>query len=267
MESRYSIFVVPPFSQLGDITSFCVSGVSSPLTCRHLASQPWKFSGIVYVEVGSLLKVIYYGATSRHLSNKADIFPTTSQQPGLSANLPSSSSIFSCRQADICFCFTLHSQHRGKRQFHSELLRISLAYFIPFASEYSTSSISCHQVVRALKLPLLRLIRFLRKNTDESPSKRTSTSVPSEVRTSQFTNSLSPWSNESNHPEEDDVIFDDEKNPEEIAAAELRINRRRGYDPNSSLDENNTSSLSGVGSSVSSTPSLERAIKKKKVGI
>ena len=87
--------------------------------------------------------------------------------------------------------------------------------------------------------------------------------MPSEVRISQFTNSLSPWSNESNHPEEDDVIFDDEKNPEEIAAAELRINRRRGYDPNSSLDENNTSSLSGVGSSISSTPSIERAIKKK----
>ena len=29
-----------------------------------------------------------------------------------------------------------------------------------FASEYSTSSISCHQVVRALKLPLLSLTRF-----------------------------------------------------------------------------------------------------------
>ena len=39
----------------------------------------------------------------------------------------------------------------------------------------------------------------------------------------------------------------------------------RGYDPNSSIDENNSSFLSGVGSSVSSTPSLERAIKKKKV--
>ena len=106
---------------------------------------------------------------------------------------------------------------------------------------------------------------FLRKSTDESPSKTTSTSVPSEVRISQSTNSLSPRSNESNHPEEDDVISDDEKTPEEIAAAELRANRRRGYDPNSSLDENNTSFLSGVGSSVSSTPSLERAIKKKKI--
>ena len=89
--------------------------------------------------------------------------------------------------------------------------------------------------------------------------------MPSEVRTSQSTNSLSPRSNESNHPEEDDVISDDEKNPEEIAAAELRVNRRRGYDPNSSLDENNTSFLWGVGSSVSSTPSLERATKKKKI--
>ena len=96
---------------------------------------------------------------------------------------------------------------------------------------------------------------FLRKSTDESPSKTTSPSVPSEVRTSQFTNSLSPRCNESNHPEDDDVISDDEKTPEEIAAAELRANRRRGYDPNSSLDENNTSFLSGVGSFVSSTPS------------
>ena len=81
------------------------------------------------------------------------------------------------------------------------------------------------------------------------------------MRTSQSTNSLSPRSNKSNHPEEDVVISDDEKTPEERAAAELRANRRRGYDPNSSLDENNTSFLS----SVSSTPSLERAIKKKKI--
>ena len=89
--------------------------------------------------------------------------------------------------------------------------------------------------------------------------------MPSEVRTSQSTNSLSPRSNESNHPEEDDVISDDDKTPEEIASAELCANRRRGYDPNPSLDKNNTSFLSGVGSSVSSTLSLERAIKKKKV--
>ena len=97
---------------------------------------------------------------------------------------------------------------------------------------------------------------FLRKSTDESPSRTTSPSLPSEVRTSQSTTSLNPRYDESNHPEEDDVISDDEKNPEEIAAAELRANRRRGYDPNSSLDETNTSLLSGVGSSVSSTPSL-----------
>ena len=38
-----------------------------------------------------------------------------------------------------------------------------------------------------------------------------------------------------------------------------------GYNPNLSIDENNSSFLSRVGSSVSSTPSLERAIKKKKV--
>ena len=73
---------------------------------------------------------------------------------------------------------------------------------------------------------------FLRKSTDESPSfKTTSTSVPSEVRTSQSTISLNPRYNESNHPEEDDVISDDEKTPEEIAAAELRANRRRGMIP------------------------------------
>ena len=92
---------------------------------------------------------------------------------------------------------------------------------------------------------------FLRKSTDESPSRTTSPSVPSEVRTSQSTGSSNPRYDESNHREEDDVISDDEKIPEEIVAAELRANRRRGYDPNSSLDENNTSFLSGVGSSVS----------------
>ena len=107
---------------------------------------------------------------------------------------------------------------------------------------------------------------FLRKSTDESPSfKTTSTSVPSEVRTSQSTNSLSPRSHESNHPEDEDDISDDDKSPEEKAAADLRAIWRRGYYPNSSLDENNTSFLSGVGSSVSSTLSVERAIKKKKV--
>ena len=34
---------------------------------------------------------------------------------------------------------------------------------------------------------------------------------------------------EANHLEEDDVISDDERTPEEIAAAELRANKRRGY--------------------------------------
>ena len=107
--------------------------------------------------------------------------------------------------------------------------------------------------------PSTKTHSFLRKTTDESPSmKTTSTSVPSEVRTSQSTNSLSRWSNESNHPEEVDDISDDDKTPEEKVAADLRANRRRGYDPNSSLDRNNTSFLSGVGLSVSSTPSLER---------
>ena len=95
LKSRYSIFVVPLFSQLGNISIFCVSGVFSPSICRHRKSQPGKFSGIVFIEVGSLLKVIWNGATSRHLSDTADIFPTASQQPGFSATLPSSSYIFS----------------------------------------------------------------------------------------------------------------------------------------------------------------------------
>ena len=44
-----------------------------------------------------------------------------------------------------------------------------------------------------------------------------------------------------NHPEDEDDIFDYDKFPEEKAAADLRTTRRRGFDPNSSLDENNTS--------------------------
>ena len=101
------------------------------------------------------------------------------------------------------------------------------------------------------------------------------------MRTSQSTNSLSPRSNEFlngesdlpgedsrefvNLPEDEDDIFDDDKFPKERVAADLRASKRRGYDPNSSIDKNNSSFLSGVGSSVSSTPSLERAVKKKKV--
>ena len=82
--------------------------------------------------------------------------------------------------------------------------------------------------------PSTKTHSFLRRSTDESLSiKTTSTLVPSEVKTSQSTNSLSPWSNESNHPEEDDDISDDDKSPEEKAAADFRANRRRGYDPNS----------------------------------
>ena len=130
--------------------------------------------------------------------------------------------------------------------------------------------------------PSTKTHSFLRKSTGESPLiKTTRTSVPFELRTSQSTNSLSPRSNESNnnksdlpcedsreffnHPEEDDDISEDDKSPEEKAAADLCATRRRGYNPNSSLDENNTSFLSGVGSSESSTPSHERAINKKKV--
>ena len=103
---------------------------------------------------------------------------------------------------------------------------------------------------------------FLRKSTDESPSKTTSTSVPVEVRTSQSTNSLSLRSKEFhidesdlpcedsrefvNHPEDEDEIFDDDKTPEEKAAADLCASKRRRYDPNPSIDENNSSFLSGA---------------------
>ena len=67
--------------------------------------------------------------------------------------------------------------------------------------------------------PSAKTHSFLRKSTDESPLiKTTSTSVPSEVTTSQSTDSLSPRSYESNHPEEDNEIFDDDKSPEEKAA-------------------------------------------------
>ena len=92
--------------------------------------------------------------------------------------------------------------------------------------------------------PSTKTHSFLRKSTDESHSKTTSTSVPSEVRTSQSTNSLSPRSNESindesdfvgedsrefvNHPEDEDDIFDDDKSSDEKAAADLRASRRRG---------------------------------------
>ena len=116
--------------------------------------------------------------------------------------------------------------------------------------------------------PCTKTHSFPRKSTGESPLIKTNcTSVPVEVRTSQSTNSLSPRGNESNnsesdlfgeysrefvnHPEDDDDIFDDVKFPEKKAAADLRATRRRGYDLNSSHDENDTSFHSGVGSSVS----------------
>ena len=118
---------------------------------------------------------------------------------------------------------------------------------------------------------------FPRKSTGESPLiKITRTSVSVEVRTSQFTNWLTPRSNESNDDESDlhfsvkihgnslIVLRMRTTSPEEKAAADLRASRRRGYDPNF-FDENNSSFLSGVESSVFSTPSLARAIKKKKV--
>ena len=118
---------------------------------------------------------------------------------------------------------------------------------------------------------------FLRKSTGESPFLKTTRAfVPVEVRTSQSTNSLGLQNDESdlpdehsrefvNHPEDEDDIIDDDKSPEEKAAADLRASKRRRYDPNSSIDESNSSFLLGAGSSVTSTSSLERSFKKKKV--
>ena len=135
---------------------------------------------------------------------------------------------------------------------------------------------------KSLLAPSSKPHTFLHKSTGESPLLKTTRGfVPVEVRTSQSTNLLSPRSNVSindesdlpgddswefvNHSEDEDDIFDDDKTPEEKAAADLRASRRRGYDPNSSIDEINLSFLSGARSSITSTPSLERAIKKKKV--
>ena len=105
--------------------------------------------------------------------------------------------------------------------------------------------------------------------------------MPVEQRTSQSTNSLSLRSNEFlndesdlpgedswefvTHSEDEDDIFDDDKIPEEKAAAHLRASKRRGYDSNSSIDENDSNFLSGAESFVSSTPSIKRSVKKKKV--
>ena len=90
---------------------------------------------------------------------------------------------------------------------------------------------------------------FLRKRTGESPLLKTTRAfVPVVVRTSQYTNSMSPRSNDIlndesglpgegsrefvNHLEDEDDIFDDDKSPEEKAAADLRVSKRRGYDRN-----------------------------------
>ena len=94
--------------------------------------------------------------------------------------------------------------------------------------------------------------------------------MPVEVRTAQSTNSLSLRNNEF-HNDESDLLgensreFVNHPDDEEKAAADFRASKRRRYDPNSSIDENNLSFLTGAGSSVTSTPSLDRAIKKKKV--
>ena len=101
------------------------------------------------------------------------------------------------------------------------------------------------------------------------------------MRTTQSTNSLSLRNKEFhnhgsdlpdenswesvNHPEDEKDIFDDEDKPEEEASAELRASKRRGYDSNSSIDENDSNFLSGAESFVSSTPSIKRSVKKKKV--
>ena len=59
--------------------------------------------------------------------------------------------------------------------------------------------------------------------------------------------------------------LDDERTPKEKAAAELRAIKRKEWDPDASTNDNNLSFISRAGSIVSSTPSLERSIMKKKV--
>ena len=155
------------------------------MTCLHLASRPWNLSGIVEAEVGSLLKVIDYGATSRHLSDNQ---PTTGTQCRITF-------ILSCRQADICFCFIVS-------------IAVNVIFIVNCCAFHWRNSSPLPLNIRPRHImpssskspqaPSTKTHSFLRKSTDESPSfKTTSTSVPSEVRTSQSTNSLSPRSNES----------------------------------------------------------------------
>ena len=124
---------------------------------------------------------------------------------------------------------------------------------------------------------------FLRKRTNKSPSsiKTVHTSVPVEVGTSQSTNSLSFRNNdqfnvESNPPDKtsrefvplsegEEDIFDDDRSPEEKAFVESCAIKRKGWDPDASTHDDNLSIKSRAESIASSTPSLERSIKKKKV--
>ena len=109
------------------------------------------------------------------------------------------------------YCFVLPALLCCNVVFKVNLLRILLTYY-PVCIWIFDSINIMPSSSKSPQAPSTKTHSFLRKSTDESPSfKTTSTSVPSEVRTSQSTNSLSPRSNESTHPEEDDVISDDEK--------------------------------------------------------
>ena len=65
--------------------------------------------------------------------------------------------------------------------------------------------------------------------------------------------------------EEEEGIYDDDLSPEERAIAEFCAIERKGWNSNTSVDDNLVSSNSRAGSVVSFTPSHERSIKRKKV--
>ena len=101
---------------------------------------------------GSLLAFLCVLISSRRLLQPSFVeLCSSSRPPGyfpLAAFLPA------------CICFVLPALLCCNVVFRVNLLRISLTYF-QLASEYSTSSISCHhKVVRALWLLLLKLISF-----------------------------------------------------------------------------------------------------------
>ena len=172
LKSRYSTFASPRLS----IFIVFVSGVFSPLTYIYIYIAFVEFECYRFSRIGKL----FFSSTSYK--------PTSFRQPAANRTpVPyclQSDLHLVCRQADICFVFALLSWHRGKRHFHSDLLRISLAYFHPLCLSIFDLVNIMPSSSKSPQAPSTKSHSFLRKSTDESPSKTTSTSVPSEVRTS-----------------------------------------------------------------------------------